>query len=86
MVIWYMMKPIIYICIKDLESVEINIYWTLYHITELNITFQILSLGIGKSSHHKVVTYKCWSYYDNEPYLSMVFWLFGKYPFGKNFN
>ena len=28
MVIWFMIKPVMHLCIKDLESVEINIYWT----------------------------------------------------------
>ena len=42
-----MMKVIMHLCIKDLEPVEINIYSRLYHVTELSITFQKLSLGLG---------------------------------------
>ena len=43
MVPWFMMKPIMYLCIKDLESVEINIYWTLHHVSELNTGFKTIS-------------------------------------------
>ena len=28
MVRWFLMKPIMHLCLKDLESVEIDIYWT----------------------------------------------------------
>ena len=33
---------------QDLESVENNIFWTKYHVTEIDMVFQKLYLGIGK--------------------------------------
>ena len=45
-----MMKSIIHLCIKDLDPLKLV-------FTEPNITF--LSLGIHKSSHHKILTYEC---------------------------
>ena len=30
--------------------------------------------GVCKSSHHKVLTYECWSYHGHEPYSSLAFW------------
>ena len=64
MVIWFMMKPILHLCIKDLESVEINISEP--NITLLNLIshFKNHHLGIGKSSHRRFnIPYECWSYH-----------------------
>ena len=85
MVIWFMMKPIMHLCIKDLESVEINISEP--NITLLNLIshFKNHLLGIGKSSHHsfniRMLIISC-----HEPYSSLSFWLFGECPFWKNDN
>ena len=80
-----MMKSIMHLCIKDLESVEINIFEP--NITLLNSIshFKNYFLGIGKSSHHSfnirmlIISY-------HEPYLSLSFRLFGECPFRKNDN
>ena len=45
---------------QSLKSVENNIFSNKYHVTELDIALQRLCLGIGKSSHHKFLTYECW--------------------------
>ena len=55
-----MMKPILHLCIKDLESVEINISEP--NITLLNLIshFKNHHLGIGKSSHRRFnIPYEC---------------------------
>ena len=44
---------------QSLKAVENNIFSNKYHDTELDIVLQKLCLGIGKSSHHKVLTYEC---------------------------
>ena len=44
---------------QSLKSVENNIFSNNYHVTELDIVLQKLCIGIGKSSHHKVLTYEC---------------------------
>ena len=44
---------------QSLKSVENNIFSNKYHVTELDIALQRLCLGIGKSSHHKFLTYEC---------------------------
>ena len=78
-----MMKPIIHLCIKDLEFVEINVSEP--NITLLNLIshFKNHLLGIGKSSHNsfniQMLIISC-----RELYLSLSFSLFGECPFWKN--
>ena len=75
-----MIKPIMHLCIKDLESVEIKISEP--NITSLNLIshFKNHLLEIGKLSHHsfniRMLIISC-----HEPYSSLSFWLFGECPF-----
>ena len=62
MVIWLIMKPIMHLCIKDLESVEIDIFWSYTHVTEVNITFKKSSLRDWQIESTQL-TYECWSYH-----------------------
>ena len=85
MVIWFIMKPIVHLCMKDLESIEINISEPNIMLLNLTSNFKNHLLGIGKSSHHsfniRMLIISC-----HEPYSSLSFWLFGEYPFWKNDN
>ena len=82
MVTWFMMKPIMHLCIKDLESVEINVSEP--NITLLNLISHFYNhlLGMGKSSHHsfniRMLIISC-----HEPYPNLSFWLFGECTFQK---
>ena len=80
-----MMKPIMHLRIKDLESVEINIFEPKITLLNLISHFKNHLLEIGRSSHHsfniQMLIISC-----HEPYFSLSFRLFGECPFWKNGN
>ena len=82
MVIWFMMKPIMHLCIKICNPLKL--IFSEPNITLLNLMshFKNYILAIGKSSHHSFnMPMLIISYY--EPYSSLSFWLFEKSHFSK---